>query len=82
MFKTGQDPSRILEDKGLHLVSDTQILEDQVQEVVKANQQAVEDFQKGKEQALQFLIGQVMAKIKGAADPKLVKEIILRIIKT
>ena len=44
-------------------------LEKVIGEVLKKNSPAVADYQKGKENALEFLVGQVMRKTRGAADP-------------
>jgi len=81
MFKTGADPSHIIEEKGLVLIIDKAEIEKIIQEVVSENQKAVSDFKKGKETALQFLIGQVMAKTKGKANPEIAKNILTKILK-
>ena len=52
-----------------------------MKEVISKNQKAVEDFKKGKENALQFLIGQVMAETKNKANPKVVKNLLLKTLK-
>jgi len=52
-----------------------------VYQVISENQKAVSDFKKGKENALEFLIGQVMRKTKGKANPKIAKEILTRILR-
>ena len=49
-----------------------------MEEVLTENQKAVEEYKKGKESALQFLIGKLMAKSKGQADPNKAKEDILK----
>jgi aspartyl-tRNA(Asn)/glutamyl-tRNA(Gln) amidotransferase subunit B len=82
MFKTGADPSQIIEEKGLVLITNEKEIEKIARQVVSENQKAVFDFKKGKENALQFLIGQVMAKTKGKANPKLAREILLKILKS
>jgi aspartyl-tRNA(Asn)/glutamyl-tRNA(Gln) amidotransferase subunit B len=82
MFKTGADPSHIVEEKGLILITDKEEIEKIAHQVISENQKAVLDFKKGKETALQFLIGQVMAKTKGKANPKLAREILLKILKS
>jgi aspartyl-tRNA(Asn)/glutamyl-tRNA(Gln) amidotransferase subunit B len=82
MFKTGADPSHIVEEKGLILITDKEEIEKIAYQVISENQKAVSDFKKGKETALQFLIGQVMAKTKGKANPKLAREILLKILKS
>ncbi|MGB9706957.1 MAG: Asp-tRNA(Asn)/Glu-tRNA(Gln) amidotransferase subunit GatB [Microgenomates group bacterium] len=53
-------------------------LEKIITEVLKENQKAVGDYKKGKINAIQFLIGQVMAKTKGQANPEEAKEKIIR----
>ncbi len=44
--------------------------------MIEANPQAVADFRAGKEQALKFLVGQVMRTTRGRANPKLVSELL------
>ena len=76
MFKAGGDPSHIIEDKGLKQVSDKDSLQKIVDDIIKENSGPVKDFQAGKEQALQYLVGQVMKETKGQANPKIVGEIL------
>ena len=40
----------------------------------------VTDFRSGKEKAFGFLVGQVMRELKGKADPKLVNELLHRVL--
>jgi aspartyl-tRNA(Asn)/glutamyl-tRNA(Gln) amidotransferase subunit B len=82
MFKTGADPSHVIEEKGLILIANREEIEKIARQVVSENQKAVLDFKKGKETALQFLIGQVMTKTKGKANPKLAREILLKFLKS
>jgi aspartyl-tRNA(Asn)/glutamyl-tRNA(Gln) amidotransferase subunit B len=76
MFSTGADPSHIIEEKGLVQITDEAEIEKIIKEVISQNKKAVEDFKKGKANALQFLIGQIMAQTKGKANPKLVNKIL------
>jgi len=76
MFKTGADPSHIIEEKGLIQITDEAEIKKIVKEVISKNQKAVEDFKKGKATAIQFLVGQVMAKTKGKANPQAVNKIL------
>ena len=50
-------------------------------EVLKENPQAVEDYKKGNERALHFIIGKVMAKTRGTVTPKEVNEILKKLVK-
>ncbi|MBZ9578608.1 Asp-tRNA(Asn)/Glu-tRNA(Gln) amidotransferase subunit GatB [Patescibacteria group bacterium] len=80
MFKAGADPSHIIEEKELSLVTDEVEIEKTIKEVISKNQKAVLDFKKGKENALQFLIGQVMVVTKGRANPQIVRKILGRVL--
>jgi len=71
MFAKGGDPSQIIEEKGLAQVSDEASIQKIAEEVIEKNPKAVEDYKKGKENALQFLIGQMMAVSKGTLSPEL-----------
>lgn len=76
MVKTGADPSHLIKEGNLAQISDSKELEGIVKEVIAKNLQPVDDYKKGKERALQALIGQVMAKTKGKANPEKVMEIL------
>jgi len=77
MFETKKDPSDILEEKELTQIQDQETLRNIIATVVANNQKAIEDFKKGKESALQFLMGQVMKETKGRADPETTKKLLL-----
>ena len=81
MFETGEDPSDIIERKDLAQVSDAGELEKAAREVIAENQKSVEDYKKGKKESLQFLVGQVMKKTRGKANPTIAKEILERELK-
>ncbi len=72
MYKTGGDPSQIIESKNLIQVSDEGELKSVVQKILDNNAKSVEDYKKGKENALQFLMGQVMSDTKGRANPQVI----------
>ncbi len=77
MYKTGGDPSQIIEEKNLAQVSDEGELEKIIGEIIAKNQKSVEDYKNGKENALKFLIGQVMAATKGKANPQIVQKMLV-----
>ena len=72
----GADPSHIIEERGLTQVSNVLELENIIKDVIFKNQKAVEDYKKGKESALQFLVGQIMAATRGRAKPDIVQKIL------
>ena len=63
---------RIYADFDLAQVSDMGELEGVVDSVLAVNSKSVADFQAGKENAFQYLIGQVMKETKGKANPEVV----------
>jgi len=76
MFKTGKDADEIIAQRGLSQISDAKEIEEVTSQVITANTQAVADYKAGKEQALKFLVGQVMRATRGRANPKLVNELL------
>jgi len=76
MFQTGADPSRIIEEKGLNQITDEVEIEEVIKEVISKNPKVIEDYKKGKANAFQFLIGQVMMKTGGKANPQIVNKIL------
>jgi aspartyl-tRNA(Asn)/glutamyl-tRNA(Gln) amidotransferase subunit B len=76
MFKTGKDARDIIKEKGLSQLSDTSELEQIAIDVINSNAQPVADYRAGKEQALKFLVGQMMKATRGRANPKVVNEVL------
>jgi len=76
MYETAREAAEIISELGLSQISDTQQLEKVVVEVINSNTQPVADYKSGKEQALKFLVGQVMKATRGRANPALVNEVL------
>ncbi len=76
MFETGKDARTIVQEKGLEQVSDSNAIEQFVDQAITDNPGPVEEYRSGKPKAIQFLVGQVMKKSKGKANPKLVVEML------
>jgi len=75
MQKTGADPDHIIQEKDLKQESN---LDNIIQKIIKNNPKAVSDFKAGQEQALKFLIGQIMAQTKGKANPQSAKKLLTK----
>lgn len=69
MIVDGKLPDDIIREKGMVQVSDSSAIERYVDEVLAANPKAVEDFKNGKTNAVGWLMGQVMKKSNGKANP-------------
>ena len=76
MFETGEAPGKIADDQGLKQVSDTGALEGFIDESIAENQDVVEKVRAGNMGPLGFLVGQVMKKSKGQANPGVVNELL------
>ena len=75
------DVKEYVKKHGLEAVSDKGEIEKFCKEAIKEAPQAVEDYKKGNEKALNFVVGIVMKKSKGKATPKEVNEILKSLIK-
>lgn len=73
--ETGKAPKQIIKEKGLTLIERDELTKT-INKVLKENPLAIEDYKKGKEKAIEFLVGQVLKKIKARADPNTIKKLI------
>jgi len=76
MFETGEDPESIIDKRGLRPIQDEKLLERLMKEVISENPEAVNKIKDGMKNPIDFLIGQVMKKSEGKANPKKVRELI------
>lgn len=70
------DIKKLAEDNGMTQVQDTGLLNAVADEVIAANPKAVADYKAGKEAAIKALMGQVMKRTKGAANPQEATELL------
>lgn len=76
IMANGGDAARLATEMGLTQVTDLGHIEKIVDEVFAEFPKVVEELRAGKEEVIQFLIGQGMKKSKGSAKPDLLKEVI------
>ncbi|MFH0868260.1 MAG: Asp-tRNA(Asn)/Glu-tRNA(Gln) amidotransferase subunit GatB [Candidatus Woesearchaeota archaeon] len=74
------DVNEYVKKEGMEAVSDKGEIEKYCKEAIAENSNAVEDYKKGENKALNFIVGAVMRKSKGKATPKEVNEIIKRLV--
>lgn len=75
-----KDPGLIVEEQGLAQVTDSSAIEALCQGVIKDNPSQVEEYRSGKTGVIGWLMGQVMAKTGGKADPQAVREILVKLL--
>ena len=76
MLKEDKSPKQLVKDLGLEQVSDTGAIEKFVDEALAENPQSVADYKAGKDKAIGFLVGQIMKKSKGKANPGMVQQLL------
>lgn len=76
MFLTGKKAPEIVQEKGLRQVSDENEILTMAEEAIAANPVQAQQFRDGKENVLQFFVGQVMRKSRGKANPQVTVRLI------
>ena len=80
MAESGEAPRAIVEAEGLVQIDDTDVLGAAVREAVDGNPDAVASYRAGKTGTLGFLVGQVMRRTRGKANPRAARAMLLDIL--
>ena len=78
MVKSGEDPEKIVEAKGLVQISDPAKIAPLIDEVIANNPDNVAKFKGGNTKLLGFFVGQVLKATGGKANPKVVNELVAK----
>jgi len=78
LIERGGDPEALVRERGLEAVSDAGLLETAGDEVIAAHPDVVAQIRGGDAKGLNFLMGQLMKRTEGKANPKAVREILAR----
>jgi aspartyl-tRNA(Asn)/glutamyl-tRNA(Gln) amidotransferase subunit B len=76
MLETGDDPVKIVEERGLKQTSDTGAIEAVIADVLAANEDKVAEYRSGKDKLFGFFVGQTMKAMQGKANPGVVNELL------
>ena len=76
MFATGKGPRQVVEERGLTQISAADEITAVVEKVLAENPKAVADYRSGKQEAVKFLVGQVMRETRGRANAGVVQELL------
>ena len=77
MVKTGENPSKIVEDKGLVQITDVNIILPIIDEVIAKNPDNVAKYKAGNDKLFGFFVGQVLKATDGKANPKVVNDLVI-----
>jgi aspartyl-tRNA(Asn)/glutamyl-tRNA(Gln) amidotransferase subunit B len=75
MVETGQDPARIVEERGLKQVTDTSSIDPIVEKLIADNPGQVETYRKNPK-VIGWFVGQVMKATGGKANPGMVQDLL------
>lgn len=80
IYKNGGNPAEIVEKRGMVQVSDEGQLEEWAKAAIAANPKAVADYQKGNKAAIGALVGGVMKLSKGKANPRVISQLLAKLL--
>lgn len=76
MYEKNESPIKIVSELGLEQIDDEENLKKEILETLSSHQEQVDQYKQGKTNVIQFLLGKIMAKTKGKANPKIAMEIL------
>ena len=80
MYKTGFQPQKIIEAKGMVQITDEGELTKTITAIIDANPSQLTDYRGGKEKLFGFFVGQVMKVTQGKANPQLVNDLLKKML--
>ncbi len=80
MAATGKVAAKIVEEKGLSQLSDATAIEGEVAKLLQAHPDQVGQYRSGNKKVLGFFVGRVMKATKGTANPKMVNEVLRKLL--
>lgn len=81
IVETNASPIDVANKLGIVQMSDENAIMDLVVEALNENPQAIEDFKNGKDRAVGFLVGQIMKKSRGKANPAMTSKLVIQELK-
>ena len=76
MYEKSANPEAVVKEKGLVQISDESAIAKICEEAIAESPKAVEEYKSGKERAIGAIVGLVMKKSKGQANPQIVNKIL------
>jgi aspartyl-tRNA(Asn)/glutamyl-tRNA(Gln) amidotransferase subunit B len=80
MYKTGFQPQKIIEAKGMVQITDEGELTKTITAIIDANPSQLTDYRGGKEKLFGFFVGQVMKVTQGKANPQMVNDLLKKML--
>ena len=80
MWESGKSPAQIVEEKGLKQITSADAIEEVAKQVLAENTDKVAEYKSGKDKLFGFFVGQTMKKTEGKANPKILNEILRKLL--
>jgi aspartyl-tRNA(Asn)/glutamyl-tRNA(Gln) amidotransferase subunit B len=80
MLETGNDPGKVVAERGLKQTSDTGAIEAEIAKILAANEDKVAEYRGGKDKLFSFFVGQTMKAMQGKANPQVVNELLKKVL--
>ena len=72
-----KEPTKIVEEKGMKQIGDTDTINKMIQEVLEEQPDSIEQYKNGRTNIVDFLVGQVMKKTRGQANPAMTRSMMI-----
>ena len=80
MWDNGKSPAQVVEEKGLKQITSVDTIEEVAKQVLAENADKVTEYKSGKDKLFGFFVGQTMKKTEGKANPKILNEILRKLL--
>ncbi len=79
-FETKKSINNIIEEEGLKQLTDSKEIENIIKEIISNNPSQVNEYKAGKTKVFGFFVGEIMKATKGKANPKIVNDILKKLL--
>ena len=77
ILESNEKIQAIMKEKGIENITDDTEIRKVIKNIISNNKESVEDYKKGHDRAIKFLMGQVMKETKGKVNPKMAMDILI-----
>ena len=77
IMESDKSLDEIIKEANISNITDTNVINKVIKELLENNKSSVEDYKNGKDRALKYLMGQVMKETKGTVNPKIANDLLI-----
>ena len=76
MWDTGSSATKIVDERGMRQITDTNAIEESIRKVLSENQDKLQEYKSGKVKLFGFFVGLLMKETKGKANPQVLNKLL------